>query len=153
LDVDIDEDLELIDEWIPESANYTTHDAYDECLGSLLYATQPDGDRLQGTVTKCLKSEDGTPIGKGHDNPTLDSREYEVELPDGSIDAFHANVISENDFAQVDSEGRRYKLVAGIIDHWKDPWARTPIDDGWITTPSNQKVCKKTTYDGWKLLV
>jgi hypothetical protein len=63
IDID-DEDLELIDGWIPESANYT-HDAYDEFLGSLLfYVTQPDGDRLQGTVTKRLRSEDGTPIGK-----------------------------------------------------------------------------------------
>jgi len=51
---------------------------------------------------------DGNPIGVRNNNPILDTREYEVEMPDGSTAAYAANVIAENLFSQVDSEGRQH---------------------------------------------
>ena len=50
-------------------------------------------------------------------NPLLDSREYEVEFPDGSIEAFTANLIAENLLSQVDAEGRSYSVLREIVDH------------------------------------
>lgn len=48
-----------------------------------------------GKVMKHLKSEEGQPIGKYNDNPLLDTRKYERQLPDRATAAYHANVIAE----------------------------------------------------------
>jgi hypothetical protein len=54
----------------------------------------------------------------------LDTRELEVEFPDGTMDTYSANIIAEpaniiaeNLFAQVDTEGRQYHVLSEIIDH------------------------------------
>ena len=136
---------------IPDPDEYSTPDAYDEYIGKLVLFPHPDGNRVQGRVTKRLRWEDGTPVGRRHQNPKMDTRQYEVEMLDGAVEAYHANVIAENMFAQVDSEGIPLELLDEITDHRKDSNAIDPID-GWITTSSNNKVRKKTTK-GWKLLV
>jgi hypothetical protein len=43
-----------------------------------------------------------------------------VEFADGQRTELAANVIAENMFAQCDSEGNQYLLLAGIVDHRKD---------------------------------
>ena len=53
-------------------------------------------------------------------NPLLDTREYEVEFPDGSIDILSTNTIAENLYSQVDQEGNSYAVLSGIVDHRKD---------------------------------
>ena len=58
---------------------------------------------IHGRVVKRAKDNEGRPIGRRHDNPLLDSREYEVALPDGSTGQHTANV-----FLQVDKEGWQY---------------------------------------------
>eukprot|EP00804_Cyclotella_cryptica_P027061 CCRYP_013688-RA/>CCRYP_013688-RA protein AED:0.40 eAED:0.40 QI:0/0/0/1/1/1/2/0/302 len=45
----------------------------------------------------------GKPLGKPQDNPMLDSRVFEVELEDGTVDRYCANQIAECIWAQVDS--------------------------------------------------
>ena len=47
---------------------------------------------------------DGKPIGKYNQNPVLDSNKYEVELPDGVVDEYYHNILSENLLSQVDEE-------------------------------------------------
>ncbi len=98
-----------------------------------------------------MKGEDGRPIGRRDDNWIKDTRQYEVELSDGTTQEFYANVIAENMFAQVDSEGHEYEILDEIIDHKKDGSA-TSKEDGYFTTKSNRQVRKRTTK-GWKLLV
>jgi hypothetical protein len=112
---------------------------------------QPDGTYVQGKVIKRAKTEDGTPVGRRHQNPKMDTRQYEVEMADGAIEAYYANIIAENSFAQVDSEGSQFQLLDEITDHQKDSSAIDPTD-GWVTSRANYKVRKKTTK-GWKLLV
>ena len=68
-------------------------------------------------VKKRLKDSNGNPVGKAHDNPILDTRMFEVEFLDGTSQALSANVVTENMFAQVDGEGRRFMLLKGIADH------------------------------------
>jgi hypothetical protein len=76
---------------------------------------------------------------------------YEVELADGTTEEYYANVIAENLFAQVDSEGNQYVLMKEISDHRKDDSA-IPASDGWKTMPNGQRSRRKTTR-GWQLLV
>jgi hypothetical protein len=111
---------------------------------------QADG-RIQGRITKRARDENGNPIGRRHNNPIMDTRVYEVEFSDGTTDEFHANVIAENLFSQVDSEGRQYILMKEMSDHKKDETAIAK-SDGWIIMPNGRKFRKKTTR-GWKLLV
>jgi hypothetical protein len=41
----------------------------------------------------------------------LDTRNFEIDLPDGRSDEYTANVIAENMYAPCDIEGRQYNLV------------------------------------------
>jgi hypothetical protein len=112
----------------------------------------PRGDgRIQGSITKHAKDNNGNPIGRRHNNYYLDTRQYEVELSDGMTEEYHANVIAENLFSQVDSEGHQYVLMKEISEHRKDETA-VPASEGWIEMPNGQKVRKQTTR-GWQLLV
>jgi hypothetical protein len=59
----------------------------------------------------------GLPIGTRNANPILDTRQYEVEFPDGTTDTFTANLIAENLYAQIDNEGRTQQVMREITDH------------------------------------
>ena len=70
-----------------------------------------------GIVKKRARDDNGELIGKANPNPRLDTSELEVEFEDGSVDRYHANIIAENLFSQVDSEGRRFRVLEEIVDH------------------------------------
>jgi hypothetical protein len=78
------------------------------------------------------------------------TRTYEVEFADGQRTELAANVIAENMFAQCDSEGNQYLLLAGIVDHRKD---NSAVDkkDMYIKQGSNLQLRKATK--GWSLCV
>jgi hypothetical protein len=42
------------------------------------------GTLQKGTVKRRKRDEDGNPVGRRHDNPLLDTSEYEVEFLDGA---------------------------------------------------------------------
>jgi hypothetical protein len=148
-----DEDFDEVEPEEPteiEEAKSFTPEAYDEYIGAQVMLPYQDG-RIQGTITKCAKGNNGNPMGRINDNIYLDTRRYEIELSNGTTEEYNANVIAENLFSQVDSEGHQYVLMREISDHQKDKMA-VPISDGWITMANGRKVCKRTT-GGWKLLV
>jgi hypothetical protein len=80
----------------------------------------------------------------------LDTRNYEIEFPDGRSDEYTANVIAKNMYAQCDIEGRQFNLIEGIIDHRTDGHDVAPAKM-YIKHGSNKKV-RKTTK-GWHLCV
>lgn len=92
----------------------------------------------------------GTPIGRAHPNPILDTRVFEVEFLDGHTEALSANAIAENLFAQVDAEGHRLQLLDELADHRTTPDA-VAKEDGFVTTTSGQRRRLQTTK-GWELL-
>jgi hypothetical protein len=47
----------------------------------------------------------------------LNTRTYEIEVPNGRSGEYTANVIAERMYAHCDSEGRQCNLMEGIIDH------------------------------------
>jgi hypothetical protein len=111
----------------------------------------PGNQPQYGKVTKRLKDKDGRPIGVANDNPLLDTRMYEVEFPSSQTEAFSANIIAENMFAQVDDKGHRNVLMKDIIDHRKNGRA-VEADDAFITSHHGVKRRSETTV-GWELLV
>jgi hypothetical protein len=71
----------------------------------------------------------------------LDSLEYEVEFRDGSLETFSTNTVVENMYAQIDPEGKRHRIFAGITDH------RNTVKADQVQ-PTSHKTTK-----GWDLLV
>ena len=45
------------------------------------------------------------PIGVANDNPHLDTREYDIEYLNGTIETIPANLIAENLLSQVNEKG------------------------------------------------
>ena len=99
----------------------------------------------RATVKRRVLDIDGKPIGSKHNNPLLDSRVFEVEYDDGSIEALSANVIAENILAQVDDEGHNQLMLDEIIDHRQNKIVTLSSND------VNQK--KRRTTEGWDLCI
>ena len=125
--------------------------AYDHLLNAEIMVQAEEG-QVSGKVIKQALGLDGKVIGKYDDNPYLNSIMYEVELVDGRIKEYRANIIAENMLTQVDSDGFSLTLMEGIIDYKRDDSIATPKTEKYITTRSGQRRLRKTTA-GWKLLV
>jgi hypothetical protein len=134
---------------MPEADDYTP-ESYDEYLTAEVLLPNM-GTLTKAKVVSRKRDADGNPVGRRHHNPILDTREYEVEFPDGAVDTFTANLIAENMYSQVDADGRSYALLSEIIDHKSDGSA-VRKDDGFETTKDGQ-VRPRYTTKGWKLLV
>jgi hypothetical protein len=147
-DIEYD-DQEMANTNAIEQDDYTD-DAYDQYIGTELVLPHRD-NMIRGRVIKRARGEDGNTIGKHNTNPILDTREYEVEMPDGSTAEYTANVIAENLYSQVDSEGKQYLLLSKIIDHQTDANAISK-DQGFYTSHNGNQVPRKTTK-GWKLCI
>ena len=65
----------------------------------------PSNIATRATVVKRKTDALGKPIGHHHPNPLLDTREYEVELEDGTYDSYFANTIAKNLWSQCDAKG------------------------------------------------
>ena len=129
-----------------DDIEYETFDKYI----SAEFLVNRNGETVPAKVVKRARDNNGNPIGKKHDNPLMDTREYECMLDDGTIIRYNANVIAENIFAQCDDEGRRQAVLSEITDHKKDPSA-IDITKGYTTTRKGKRI-PKTTTKGWKLL-
>jgi hypothetical protein len=124
-------------------------DTYDQYVGA--HVRVPIGDEIiYGKVLRRKRELDGTVRGRANSNPMLDTRNYEIDFPDGHSNEYTANVIAENMYAQCDIEGRQYNLMESIIDHRTDGHAVAPAEM-YINHGSNKKVSKTTK--GWHLCV
>ncbi|GKY96005.1 hypothetical protein MPSEU_000561000 [Mayamaea pseudoterrestris] len=130
-------------------------EAYDRFL--LAEVLLPDGGGLVlGTVKARKRDASGNPLGVAHSNPIIDTAVYEVELPDGRVKEYAANIIAEHIFSRIDDEGRRIIVLKEILDHKTDGTAVAQADkyvtnkDG--TTFQGRQQLRKTTK-GWWLLV
>jgi hypothetical protein len=148
-DVGYDDIDEMVEENAVEQDDYT-EETYDQYIGAEVMVTHGD-EKIRGKVVKRAKGEDGNPIGRRHQNTLLDTREYVVELPDGTTAEYVANVIAENMYSQCDSEGMEHLLLKEIVNHRKDDTAYS-IDDGWVHTRGGRRSRRQTTK-GWWLLV
>ena len=76
---------------------------------------------------------------------------YEVQFEDGSVDRYHANIISENIYSRIDSEGHSQYMLDEILDHKSDDTA-IKQSEGFTVGSKGEQVPKQTTR-GWKLLI
>ena len=111
----------------------------------------PRGDKLvRGKVVSRKRDVDGNPIGREHQNPILDSRQYEVEFPDGEVTELTANVIAERIYAQCDKDGNDLLLLDYFVDYRKSERAMS-LQDQQITV--NGRSCLKRSTAGWEICV
>ena len=125
--------------------------AYDRLLNAEIMVQAEEG-QVSGKVIKRVFGPDGKVAGKYDNNPYLNSIMYKVELADGRIKEYGANIIVENMLTQVDFDGFSLALMEGIIDYKHDDSTAIPKMDKYITTGRGQRRLRKTT-EGWKLLV
>ncbi|KAI2503448.1 Reverse transcriptase (RNA-dependent DNA polymerase) [Fragilaria crotonensis] len=130
---------------VPPDDDEADPDTYDQYVGAEVVL--PIGDTMMSAKVRGRKRQhDGTLVGKANPNPILDTRTYEVEFMDGQKAELTANVIAQNMYAQCDSEGNQYLLLAGIVGHRKDNSA-VEKKDMYIRHGSNLQL-RKTTKDG-----
>ena len=80
----------------------------------------PKGENMVlGKVIGCKQDSDGNPIGKGHSNPIFGTRLYQVQFPNGHLEEYSANIIAQNIYSELDTEGFRYILLDFIIGYEK----------------------------------
>jgi hypothetical protein len=131
----------------PDADDHPSPDAYDQYLTANLLLDR-GGSTVRGTVVRRKRDEMGRLVGKSNNNPLLDTREYEVEFPDGSIDYLSANIIAETMYSQVDQDGHEHLLLDAIIDHRFDNTALSKDDS---VLPGSNKL--RRTTKGCQLLV
>ena len=68
----------------------------------------------RGQVVRRKQYCDGNPVGRSHTNPILDTRSYIVEFDDNDQTELTTNLIAELMYAQCDSDGNQYLLLADI---------------------------------------
>ena len=120
-------------------------EAYDKFIGAEVVMDLGDQGPKKATVKQRARDRDDNLIGRAHKNPLLDTREYEIEFEDGTTDFYLANVISENLYSQVDSEGCSHLVFQEIINHRSNPKLAVSKQFGYTIGCNGNKVAKKTT--------
>jgi len=140
----------VVEESTKQDADDYTKESYYEYLTAQILLPQ-GGEMTKAKVTGRNRDAEGLPMGRRNRNPLLDSRLYEVEFPDGSTDAFTANIIAENMFSQVDDEGLAYSILDEVVDHRTNGHALSK-DDGYFEDRNGKRHPRRTTK-GWELEV
>jgi hypothetical protein len=126
-------------------------EAIDKYLNVELIMNMGTNDEQCRCVIKRTRGLVSEPIGRAHANPLFDTCKYKIEFTDGTHERYQANIIAENMYAQVHSEGNQYLLLHEITDHQSDNSA-IPISEGTVRSANQSQKPKKTTR-GWFLLV
>ena len=134
---------------IRDADDYEGLHEFDEYLGAEVLLPQNGEHMKSAKVVNRVLDGDGKP--KGSINPILDTRIYEVMFPDGELRRYSANVIAENMYSQVDSEGYQYNLLDEIVSHRSTNEA-IKKEEGWHHDMKGNKV-KRFTTKGWYLNV
>lgn len=131
-------------------ADEVQHEAFDRYISARVFI--PQGDQKSfGTVRKRKRDEEGNLIGRSHSNPLLDTSLYEVEFDSGETEAYSANLIAENLYAQVDDDGYTTYAIDAIVDHRKDDNV-LKADEAYEIARHGRRRPKRTTK-GWHLCV
>lgn len=125
----------------PELDESFTPEEYDQYLATEVLLPH-GGEMKKGKVTARKRDAEGNPVGLRNNNPILDTRQYQVEFPDGEIASYAANVIAENLYSQVDEEGRSFSILDEVIGHRKSKDA--------VKTADVNRVNYRTTK-GWDM--
>ena len=130
-------------EGTPDEPLPPTPEVGDNYVGARLNLPRGDGQAM-GRVVKRARNNDGNTIGRAHQNPILDTREYVAEFEDGTTSELAANVIAQSMYAQCDPDGNTYLLFDSIVGHRKGTSALS-AEDQFITNEKGRKYVRKST--------
>jgi len=133
----------------PEIDDYD-EEMYDKLLSAEVSLPRGDFQFIRRVIGRKRDAE-GRPVGRSNTNPILDTRVYEVEFPDGTINEYAANILAEALYAQVDVDGNRYLLLKAIIDHKKDSTALSKNEYSTWNPHGSRNPLHKYTTKGWQL--
>jgi hypothetical protein len=103
------------------------------------------GEKMStGKVIGYKHDASGNPIGKTNPNPLLNTRMYQVQFSDGTVQDYAANHIAEAIYMAVDDEGNRFIFMDEILDYRYSAEALRP-DQAWITSSNGNRHRIKTT--------
>ena len=108
----------------------------------------PQGEVPQ--LSKLLRQyvdDNGKLIGNHNENALLNNLVYDVELPDGAVKNYAANIIAENMLAQCDQDGFYTNVMEVIMDHKRDG-AAVPMSEKYFTTKQGRRKMRQFTV-GW----
>ena len=133
--------------YLPEVDDVQNEDGYDEYIGAELILDLGGEKDLHGTVIKRAKGEDGSPLGKRHNNPLFDTRRYQIQLADGSFQELSANLIAQNLYTQVNEHGHRQQHFKEIDGH------RFNGDTSVALYTGGSNTHRPKTTKGWEIRV
>ena len=100
-----------------------------------------DGDRrLKCVILNRIKDKHGNPVGKRHSNPLLDTREYNLKIPDDSTEQYIANAVAENLYSDIDDFGHTFTMLSELIGHEKDSSALTKKNQLTLLKPTKSGI-------------
>jgi hypothetical protein len=110
------EDDDKHHERMPDMDNFDP-ETYDDYILAQVQLPRDDEHKL-GTVIRRAKDGDDNPIGKQNRNSLLDTRIYEVELSDGQVLEYSANVVAENLYSHIGKEEKLARRRAQLHRSW-----------------------------------
>ena len=125
--------------------------AYDQIINAEVQL-QLGEEMVNGKVIQRAIGPDGKVTGTYDNYPFLNSIIYDVEFHDGQVKEYAANIIAENMFTQVDSDGMSTTLMEAIVDHRRDDEKSLEHNDKYVHTKIGRRHLRKTTK-GWELLI
>ena len=76
----------------------------------------PLGEQMQrAKVIVCSKYNNGNVVSSHNENSVLNTMVYDMKFPDGAVREYADNIIAENIFAQVNSDGFSSSTLDGIL--------------------------------------
>eukprot|EP00536_Pseudo-nitzschia_multiseries_P018492 jgi/Psemu1/55852/gm1.55852_g len=124
-------------------------DEPDEYLGNEVIIERND-ERLRCIVKDRVRDLQNQPIGVRNENPILDTRLYKLQLPDGTIEEYKANIVAESLYSSVDDDEWMFTLLDELIDHECDNTALS--EEEATTIAKNGRKSHKPTTRGWRIL-
>jgi hypothetical protein len=134
---------------VDEADNQSTPEQYDSFINMELAIDRGDEYPELGRVVKRRKDKHGNPIGIANNNPILDTRIYQVEFQEGHSESMAANIIAENLFSQIGTEGNRYAILDQIVDSRRDG-TDVQESDAFLILKNGTKRRRKTNQ-GWEV--
>ena len=122
----------------------------DSLLSAEVIFPRGDGSQHIGKIVERKRNADGNFIGRRHDNPICDTREYVVRYPDGSEDTMTYAKVVKHLYSQVDNEGNQLHIYHGIVGHRKSGRAIDKSDQWFV---KNGRKYKHRRTAGWDLEV
>jgi hypothetical protein len=98
------------------AVEHGTYDTYDKLIGAQIIR-EYNGQQVQGRVIKQSQNNVCTLIGTKNKIPLFDTRQYEVQMEDGTIAEYTANIIAKSLDTKIDPVCSAHCIFIEIIDH------------------------------------